>query len=164
MCYDGIRKKPKYLEEVPGATVMDIRPSICGNNVPQAIQHQEQHQQPQWFVTPGEYSILESTIPRNTTSEQSPYWELQGVRTQSSHNSVSRDKGNGLNKPNNQQPLIPDADLLDDVTNCNLLNQQNEKLSLNSEMGDCDMHIECTSSTGSPLSFAIKSGWSSTFF
>ncbi|ODM14444.1 hypothetical protein SI65_10179 [Aspergillus cristatus] len=138
MCYDGIRKKPKYLEEVPGATVMDISPSICGNNVPQTIQHQEQHQQPQWFVTPGEYSILESIIPRNTTSVRSPYWELQGVRTQSSHDSISRDKDNGLNKPNNQQPLISDTDLLDDVTNCNLLNQQNANLSITPEMGDND--------------------------
>lgn len=163
-CYDGIRKKPKYLEEVPGATVMDISPSIHGNNVPQTIQHKEQPQQPRWFVTPGEYSILESAIPGNTASEQSPYWGLQEMFIQSSRDSVGGDKNNGPNKPNDQQILIPDTNLLDDLTRCDLLNQQNAKLEFAPQMAECDIHVESTSNTGSQLSFAIKSGWSSTFF
>lgn len=163
-CYDGIRKKPKYLEEVPGATVMDISPSIHGNNFPQMIQHKEQPQQPRWFVTPGEYSKLESTVPGNTTGEQNPYWGLQEMCIQSSRDSVGRGKDNDPDKSDDQQILIPDTYFPDDLVRCDLLNQQNAKLDFTPQMAECDMHVESTSNTSSQLSFAIKSGWSSTFF
>ncbi|EYE98685.1 uncharacterized protein EURHEDRAFT_545404 [Aspergillus ruber CBS 135680] len=163
-CYDGIRKKPKYLEEVPGTTVMDISPSIHDNNVPQIIQHKEEPQQPQLSMASSEYSTFESTIPGNITSEQSHYWGLQEMCIQSSHDPVGEYKDDGSNKPTYQQTLIPDTYLLDDLTRCDLLNQQNAKLEFAPQIAECDMHVESTSNTGGQLSFAIKSGWSNTFF
>lgn len=161
VCCDGICERPKYLENVPGMSVMDIRPSISSNNATRAIQRSEQHEKLQLFVTPGEYLL---GLPRDTAHEKSPGRDSQSRRWQSSGGFVGESKGQkGLMNATDQQSVIPVNYPRGVLSSWKFLSQQDVNISPLPQTDECNVHVECASNADSHIAFAIKDGWCNTF-
>ena len=148
-CHNMPRKKPKYLENVPGSSVMAIRPSA------QTIQCKDRHvesQLPQ-YVTPGEYVLFELQLPKGTANE-----EKRSGYMKPSHGFRGESKiEKGLQCLISQDSKKPENYAMDHFLSQESMND------CSSQMGEYNMHVECPLHADSPLAFAIKEGWSDTF-
>lgn len=148
---------PKHLEEVLSASAMDVSSSICSSNMCETAQRAQGNTNPQ-FVIPGEYSLLDPSLPANTISEQNPCLDSQMRCMQHSHR-----ESTGIEKPKDKEPVIPDNPSLDDLAGGNITNK-NGNFGIAPYMDEGPSHVQGASVADKKLGFTINEGWSSTFF
>lgn len=159
-CYGRLRKKPKYIDDEPGTSVVDIKQPICSNNGPKAIQHEDQHGDSKDYVTPGEYLSFEHGLPKNTAIEKRPRRIPPSGYLQFSLDFAGESNSQKEPKnPTDQQSVIRDDHLLNDLSSWNFLSQQDELNIIPAP----DVHFECASTADNQLAFTIREGWCTTF-
>lgn len=149
MCIDGIRKKPKYLEDSPGISLMEISPSFNYNDdttVPTILQPTAK--------PGGRSSLLHASLVGHTTNEICPRQD-----TQSFYGSSEEDKSTMNPKnPGDWSSVVPGSRSSEGPASWNILDRRNAVV-------ECDLQAESDAlNAENQLGFAVETGWSSTFF
>lgn len=149
MCIDGIRKKPKYLEDSPGISLVEISSSFNYNDdttVPTILQP---------TAKPGDrLSLLHASLVGHTTNEIGTRQDTQSFYGSSEESKSTMNPKN----PGDWWSVIPDSRSSEDPASWGVLDRRNAVV-------ECDLQAESDAlNAESQLGFAVKAGWSSTFF
>lgn len=157
ICFDGVRKKPKYLDEdSPGVSLMEISPSfIYSNETSTPMRVDEQQEVLQLAAKRDNRSSLRNTSGLgHITSEIGPRQETNPFC------SFYVEESEGTMNPKNADDwwsVIPEIHSSERPASWDILNQQKT-------VTECDLHAKSDAlNAENQLGFAIKAGWSSTF-